>query len=118
MQMLGREAIIISSICNAKSRAFMAFVGRFAWVCELKHLHSTSRRAAPFTNTFGSAGLPIVVQRFKANHSRTEKVVGVTPINFRNTRFSWDASLNPTASATSAIDRSPFNNILCFGFKR
>src|SRR5882757_11443136 len=53
--------------------------------------------------------LPIALQRFNANHSR-RKVVGVTPINFRNTRFSWDASLNPTASATSAIDRSRFDN--------
>src|ERR1700732_1315039 len=37
------------------------------------------------------------------------KAVGVVPVNLRNTRFSWDASLNPTASATSAIDRSPFS---------
>jgi hypothetical protein len=37
------------------------------------------------------------------------KAVGVTPTNFRNTRFNWDASLNPTASATSSIDRSCFD---------
>ena len=39
------------------------------------------------------------------------KAVGVTPIHFRNTRFSWVAPLNPTASATSAIDRSLSDNI-------
>jgi hypothetical protein len=39
------------------------------------------------------------------------KAVGVTPISFRNTRFSWGASLNPAASATSSIDRSLFNSI-------
>src|SRR6516164_344652 len=36
--------------------------------------------------------------------------VGVTPTNSRNTRFSWDASLNPTASATSASERSGLDN--------
>jgi hypothetical protein len=28
MRMLGREAIIVRTICHAKSRAFMAIVGR------------------------------------------------------------------------------------------
>jgi hypothetical protein len=58
-------------------------------------------------------------QRQPANCSPTiyrkpfarRKAAGVTPIHFRNTRFSWVAPLNPTASATSAIDRSLSDNI-------
>jgi len=49
MRMLGRETIIIWSICNAKSRAFMAFVGRFAWVCEFSKLASSASRWVRFS---------------------------------------------------------------------
>ena len=53
------------------------------------------------------AGITVV---FHSKSISRRKAVGVTPVNFRNVRFNGDASLNPTTSATSAIDRSRFAN--------
>jgi hypothetical protein len=42
-----------------------------------------------------TGSLPIRSSTNKPKPFSRRKAVGVTPTNFRNTRFSWDASLNP-----------------------
>jgi hypothetical protein len=102
---------LLPALCRSTVNAIARTAGDFGtdprWWCvrrrqAVSSIANLRRRQRP------SANCSLTI--YRKSFSR-RKAVGVTPIHFLNTRFSWVGPLNPTASATSAMDRSHSDNI-------